>query len=617
MAFYKMPCAFPTWIARNRFSHTEFDIQELKNKVEQDGLRITVIIPAKEVASTIAGVIVNTVQPLLNAGIVSRLVAIDAASQDGTGKVAASHGAEVIQRKDIASELGPSRGKGDALWRALLATDGDIVAFLDGDTRDPDSAHLLGILGPLILRDEIQMVRASFDRPFKSAGGDLTPNEGGRVTEILARPLLNSYWPELAGFSQPLAGEFAARRSLLEALPFPVSYGVEIATLIDTHKLVGLGAMAQVDVGCRLNSHQPLRKLAVMSQEIICTAMRRAGHATLSMARMYLPWQQDFHDIDATERQPICEYWNNIDVWHPSNSKGAWSYPGPPFVNIDGVRMFRDIGGYQTIGGSSMRSGLMFRSGELSSMTPVGLESFKKLAIGKVFDLRSPNEIVNGCHQHVRPTDSGLASPEEFEEPKSMIQAAGINVVAAPVFSDEDWLPQPRNERLKQYANAASVSTSASSYNARLTFWQGYAEAYKRTLTQGSPAFSKIFEHLASADPCPILFHCSAGKDRTGVMSMLILSLAGCDHATIAYEYALNDLDADWRASSIQRLLAQPGLNGNVDSVTNVVRARSEYMIAALEMLDREFGGAHGYLKNGLQFDEEKIAAIRANVTVS
>jgi glucosyl-3-phosphoglycerate synthase len=206
MSQEKRSCAFPNWLERNRFSHTQFSMEELRNKIEQDNVKITVIIPGKEVASTVAGVITKTVQPLIDAGIVSRLVVIDAASLDGTGAVAASHGAEVIQRKDIASELGPSCGKGDALWRALLVTDGDIVAFLDGDTGDPDPAHLIGILGPLLLYDEIQMVRACFDRPFKSASGEMMSHEGGRVTEILARPLLNSYWPEMAGFSQPLAG---------------------------------------------------------------------------------------------------------------------------------------------------------------------------------------------------------------------------------------------------------------------------------------------------------------------------------------------------------------------------------------------------------------------------
>lgn len=299
-------------------------------------------------------------------------------------------------------------------------------AFLDGDTCDPDPAHLLGILGPLLLHDAIHMVRASFDRPFKSAEGHSMPNEGGRVTEILARPILNSYWPELAEFSQPLAGEFAARRGLLERLAFPVSYGIEIATLIDTYNMLGLGALAQVDVGSRQNSHQPLRKLAVMSQEILCTVMRRVGHAKLSMARIYLPWENDFHDIDATERRPVSEYTADPNTQHPSHGVQAWGYPGPPFVNIEDVRMFRDIGGYQTCCGSTVRTGLMFRSGELSSMTTAGLERFQGLAIGKVFDLRSPIEIANELHQQPKPADSGLASPDGVEMPKPMLPTAGV-----------------------------------------------------------------------------------------------------------------------------------------------------------------------------------------------
>jgi glucosyl-3-phosphoglycerate synthase len=389
MSLKKRPCAFPNWLERNHFSHTQFSFDVLRNKVNQENLKITVIVPGKEVTSTVAGVITKTVQPLIDAGIVSRLVVIDAASLDGTGEVAASHGAEVIQRKDIAPELGPSCGKGDALWRALLVTAGDFVAFLDGDTGDPDPAHLTGILGPLLLHDEIQMVRACFDRPFKSASGDMMSHEGGRVTEILARPLLDSDWPELAGFSQPLAGEFAARRSLLENITFPVSYGIEIATLVDTYNLVGLGGMAQTDVGCRQNAHQLLRKFAVMAQEIMSTAMRRAGHATLSMAQMYLPWKGEFQDIESIERPPIAVYRGQSDVPRSNKSEEALRYPGPPFVNIDGVRMFRDIGGYQTSDGSSVRKSLMFRSGDPPSMTPDGLDSFQKLAIGKVFDLRS------------------------------------------------------------------------------------------------------------------------------------------------------------------------------------------------------------------------------------
>ena len=234
-----------------RYHHTNFQLAHLASSVKVNNLKVTVIIPAKEVAATISGVIRDTVGPLITAGIVSSTVVIDANSEDGTGEIAARHGVRVIQRADIAPELGPSLGKGDALWRGLKATDGQIVAFLDGDTGDPNPAHLLGILGPLLLDETVQMVRGCFDRPFRSPTGDIYANEGGRVTELTARPLLNLHFPQLAGFYQPLAGEFAARRPLLEQLSFPVGFGIEIGTLIDVWRLVGLKGLAQVDLGTR------------------------------------------------------------------------------------------------------------------------------------------------------------------------------------------------------------------------------------------------------------------------------------------------------------------------------------------------------------------------------
>lgn len=453
MASSKAPYALPTWLEHRRFSHHQFPIQHLRDAVDRSGTKVTVIIPGREVASSIAGVIANTVQPLIDAGIVSRLIVIDAASEDGTGRIAAEHGAEVIQRKTIAAELGPSCGKGDALWRALLVTDGDIVAFLDGDTEDPSPAHLIGILGPLLLNEEIQMVRACFDRPFKTANGEMICHNGGRVTEILARPLLNSFWPDLAGFSQPLAGEFAARRGLLEQLSFPVSYGIEIGTLVDTYNLIGLGGIAQVDVGSRQNNHQELRKLTVMAQEIMCTAMRRSGKATLSMMRIFLPWTEGYHDIARTERPPVRE-WKNGRIAN-TKSPEIGPYPGAPFVNIEGVRMFRDIGGYQAEDGRSVRCGLVFRSGEPSQMTGAGQQKFLHLGVKKVFDLRSHIEINGGFHG--KAVDSGVATPKRLDEVDGMFKTSGIEKILCPVFEESEWLPQQRDDRLKRYASAAEV----------------------------------------------------------------------------------------------------------------------------------------------------------------
>jgi hypothetical protein len=177
-----------------------------------------------------------------------------------------------------------------------------------------------------------------------------------------------------------------------------------------------------------------------MAQEIMSTAMRRAGHATLSMAQMYLPWKGEFQGIESIERPPIAVYRGQSDVPRSNKSEEAPRYPGPPFVNIDGVRMFRDIGGYQTSDGSSVRKSLMFRSGDPSSMTPDGLDSFQKLAIGKVFDLRSLIETTTFVHGRAKHADSGFASPDETDsdEVKDMFLSTGVEVIAAPVFPDEE-----------------------------------------------------------------------------------------------------------------------------------------------------------------------------------
>jgi glucosyl-3-phosphoglycerate synthase len=164
------------------------------------------------------------------------------------------------------------------MWRALLVTGGDIVCFLDGDTRDPDPAHLLGLLGPLLTDPAIQLVKGAFDRPFDTGAGSV-PHEGGRVTELMARPLINLWEPRLAGFTQPLAGEFAGRRDVLESLPFPVGYGVEIATLIDACRRYGLDALAECELGTRQNRHQSLAALGDMAYAVLAAVDRRVDEA--------------------------------------------------------------------------------------------------------------------------------------------------------------------------------------------------------------------------------------------------------------------------------------------------------------------------------------------------
>jgi glucosyl-3-phosphoglycerate synthase len=269
--------ALAEWFSRRRYRARSFPLAVLAS-AKRDA-RVTVIIPVRECAATIAGVLEETVGPALARGLVDELVVVDAASADGSARIAETAGARVIQQDEVAPELGPALGKGDAMWRALLVTDGDIVCFLDGDTRDPDPGHLLGLLGPLLTDPAIQMVKGAFDRPFDTGSGSFA-HEGGRVTELMARPLINLWEPQLAGFAQPLAGEFAGRRNVLESLAFPVGYGVEIAILIDACRRYGLDALAECELGTRQNCHQSLEALGDMAYAVLAAVDRRIGDET-------------------------------------------------------------------------------------------------------------------------------------------------------------------------------------------------------------------------------------------------------------------------------------------------------------------------------------------------
>ncbi len=297
--------AVSAWAERRRYRAEQFSPAVLRTAKADTA--VTVIIPAKECAATIAGVLAGTVEPLAQAGLVDEIVVVDAASADGTADAAAAAGARVLQEDELRPDLGPALGKGDAMWRALSATGGELVCFLDGDTVVPDSRHLLGLLGPLLSDPTLACVRGTFDRPLRAGGVEL-PHEGGRVTELMARPLLNLHEPLLSGFSQPLAGEFAARRELLEAIAFPVGYGVEVATLIDALRLCGLDALGECHLGTRQNRHQPLRALGEMAYAVLAAVERRVeGRAAILGGHFMRPWD-DFSvaEVPIEERPPLA-----------------------------------------------------------------------------------------------------------------------------------------------------------------------------------------------------------------------------------------------------------------------------------------------------------------------
>jgi len=292
------------WLARRRhdgFSYGLGDLLEAKGDTT-----ISVVLPARDCAATIERVLATTVLPFAEAGLVDEVLVVDGRSTDATMSLAERAGARVEAQDDLLPEHGPALGKGDAMWRGLAATTGDVVAYLDADTRDPAPVHLLGLLGPLLAGDpRIQLVKGAFDRPFDD-GAAVRPAEGGRVTELMARPLLNLLVPQLAGFEQPLAGETAARRELLEALAFPVGYGVEIAMLIDALRHAGLDALAESRLGTRQNEHQPLRDLGAMAFAVLCAVQARVPMGDAVPAGLVQPWADGaVRDVPVAERPPL------------------------------------------------------------------------------------------------------------------------------------------------------------------------------------------------------------------------------------------------------------------------------------------------------------------------
>jgi glucosyl-3-phosphoglycerate synthase len=323
------------WRARRSFRAGQFPLERLLAAKRES---IAVVLPAREVAATI-GPIAQCVAELLRTGLIDEAVVVDSASLDGTAEIAAAAGLRVVQEDELVPECGPAQGKGDAMWRALSVVRSDVVAYLDADTENFHSGFVLGLLGPLICEPQIQFVKGCFQRPFRDGAGAGSgsesiprPGQGGRVTELLARPLLNLHAPELAVFDQPLAGEMAARRELLVRLPFSVGYGVEIAMLIDAWRAVGLDGLAQVDLGVRQNAHQSLRELSAMAYAVLVAASARFlgpefadGHASGSIA---LPPQglgepMEMRRVPIEERPPLLQQGNVVRRLVPQRPRAA------------------------------------------------------------------------------------------------------------------------------------------------------------------------------------------------------------------------------------------------------------------------------------------------------
>ncbi|MGP4046423.1 glucosyl-3-phosphoglycerate synthase [Streptomyces sp. 2A115] len=298
------------WLNTRSWSVSDRPMKKLIAAKRAANSTVSVVLPALNEEETVGEIVAVIRRELMTRKVplVDEIVVIDSGSTDRTSEVAADAGARVVHRDEILPRIPTVPGKGEVLWRSLLVTSGDIVCFIDADLKEFSADFVSGIVGPLLTEPGVDLVKAMYDRPLGSAAG-----QGGRVTELMARPLLNMHWPQLAGFVQPLGGEYAARRSLLEQLPFPVGYGVELGMLVDALHLVGLDSLAQVDVGVRKHRHQDGQALGRMAATIYRTAQLRLarGHLIRPEITQFERGEKGFvprtHSVDMEERPPMAE----------------------------------------------------------------------------------------------------------------------------------------------------------------------------------------------------------------------------------------------------------------------------------------------------------------------
>ena len=276
-----------TWFAENTFHAEEFaNLHWLLERKQEQNLTISLALPALN-EEAMVGKVIRTIQRALmeQVPLLDEIVLLDSNSTDRTRDIAASLGVPVYIHQELLPEVGARRGKGEALWKSLLVTKGEIVAWIDTDIANIDPRFVYGILGPLIANPNLHYVKGFYQRPIFAAGA-LQAAGGGRVTELMARPLINLFYPELSGVIQPLSGEYAGRRSALENVPFYSGYGVETGLLIEIYERYGLGAIAQVDLLERVHHNQPLEALSKMSfailQVVIDKLEQRMGTSLLA-----------------------------------------------------------------------------------------------------------------------------------------------------------------------------------------------------------------------------------------------------------------------------------------------------------------------------------------------
>jgi nucleotide-binding universal stress UspA family protein len=271
-----VPARVERWFGESNFHHAEFaDLRRLVQLKEKQGVTVSLVLPTLNEEETIGPIVRRAIREMMGrVPLLDEILVVDSASTDRTREIAEAEGARVVQHPDILSRYGSFRGKGEALWKSVHETTGDIIVWADTDVRNWHPRMVYGTLGPLLHEPRLQYVKGYYQRPIVE-GGILKEGGGGRVTELVARPLINLFYPELSGMIQPLSGEYAGRRALLEAIPFFTGYAVEIGHLIDATDRVGIEGLGQVDLERRVHRNQELEGLSRMSFVILQAVMKR------------------------------------------------------------------------------------------------------------------------------------------------------------------------------------------------------------------------------------------------------------------------------------------------------------------------------------------------------
>jgi glucosyl-3-phosphoglycerate synthase len=280
------------------FHHQDFAVEQL---VAAKGDRVaSVCLPARDEARTVGTIVAAIVDELVPCGLVDEVLVVDDHSTDRTSAVAANAGARVVRAQEVLPEEGAAPGKGAALWKSVFASRGDLIAWCDADILGFDTRFVVGLLGPLLLRSDVAFVKGFYDRPAHGPAG------GGRVTELVARPVISLLFPHLAPIVQPLAGEYAGRREVLEALPFVSGYGVDLGLLIDVADRYGVDSIAQVDLGTRVHRNRSLEELGPQATAVLRVALDRAGLRVEDLPILVRPGLEPVA-VEAEEHPPLVE----------------------------------------------------------------------------------------------------------------------------------------------------------------------------------------------------------------------------------------------------------------------------------------------------------------------